>query len=115
MCIGLLIGLAQVILKEAWVRVEAGFRPGRELIVTKPITTVGKAESCDLGLFGGRGVEKLHARIVMQGSEYYVGDNQTPGGTFVNDQRVQGFQRLRSGDRIRVGDCVLLFRERARR
>jgi hypothetical protein len=25
MCIGLLIGLAQVILKEAWVRIEAGF------------------------------------------------------------------------------------------
>src|SRR5262245_14504670 len=32
LCIGLLIGLAQVILKEAWLRVESGFRPGRELI-----------------------------------------------------------------------------------
>src|SRR5262249_39759079 len=29
--IGLLIGLAQVILKEAWLTVEAGFRPGRQL------------------------------------------------------------------------------------
>src|SRR5262249_31323338 len=30
-CIGLLVGLAQVILKEAWIKVEAGFRSGREM------------------------------------------------------------------------------------
>ena len=52
MCIGLLIGLAQVILKEAWVRVEAGFRAGREMILSKPEVTIGRAESCDIGLFG---------------------------------------------------------------
>src|SRR5436305_671630 len=37
-CIGLLVGLAQVILREAWVRVEAGFRPGREMILGKDRT-----------------------------------------------------------------------------
>src|SRR5205823_4390885 len=29
LCIGLFIGLAQAILKEAWVKIEAGFRAGR--------------------------------------------------------------------------------------
>src|SRR5262249_4839613 len=48
LCIGLFIGLAQVILKEAWVRVEAGFRAGREMILSKPETTIGRAEGCDL-------------------------------------------------------------------
>ncbi len=33
MCIGLLIGLAQVMLKEAWLRIEQGRRVGREMIV----------------------------------------------------------------------------------
>ena len=28
-----MIGLAQVILKEAWIKVDAGFRAGRELIL----------------------------------------------------------------------------------
>src|SRR5262249_38950670 len=34
-CIGLMMGLAQVILKEAWITVETGFRAGRELILTR--------------------------------------------------------------------------------
>ena len=59
MCIGLLIGLAQVILKEAWIKVEVGFRAGREMILTKEKTTIGRAESCDIGLFGDNQIEKL--------------------------------------------------------
>ena len=63
LCIGLLIGAAQVILKEAWVKVEEGFRPGRELIVSKGEIVIGRAESCDVGLFGDNAVERTHARI----------------------------------------------------
>ena len=65
-CIGLTVPLAQVILREAWLRVESGFRPGRQLLLTRPETTIGRAESCDLGLFGDAGVEKMHARIVAR-------------------------------------------------
>jgi hypothetical protein len=111
-CIGLLIGLAQVILKEAWIRVESGFRPGRELILSKPVTIIGRAEGSDIGLFGGKGVEKTHARIVKNGAEYLLADAQTPGGTFLNDQRIDSPTPLHAGDRIRVGNCVLLFQER---
>jgi hypothetical protein len=63
-CIGLFVGLAQVILKEAWVRVEVGFRAGRELILAKDEVTIGRAETCDIGLFGDAGIERLHARIL---------------------------------------------------
>jgi hypothetical protein len=110
-CIGLLIGLAQVILKVAWVRVEAGFRPGRELILSKPEVTIGRAESCDIGLFGDAAVERLHARILQRGTDYYLADNGTPSGTFVNDRRVVEPVPLRSGDEIRLGRNVLRFRE----
>ena len=44
-CIGLMIGLAQVVLKEAWVKVEEGFRAGREIMLTKDETTIGRAET----------------------------------------------------------------------
>jgi hypothetical protein len=113
-CIGLFVGLAQVILKEAWVRVEAGFRPGRELIVTKDVITIGRAESCDIGLFGGQGVEKVHARILRKGNRYLLSDDDTPGGTYVNDEKVTEPTPLRNGDTIRVGNCVLRFGERAK-
>jgi hypothetical protein len=111
-CIGLAVGLAQVMLKEAWVRVEAGFRPGRELILTKPEITLGRAESCDVGLFGGQGVEKVHAKITRQGDRYLLSDAGTPGGTLLNGTRVGEPAPLRDGDRIQMGNCVLTFGER---
>jgi len=114
MCIGLLVGLAQVILKEAWIRVEAGFRPGREMILAKEKTTIGRAEACDLGLFGDNTIEKHHASILLAANRYYVEDAGTPAGTFVNDQRVAGKMQLKAGDAIRVGRSVLRFNERQR-
>lgn len=115
MCIGLLIGLAQVILKEAWIRVESGFRPGREKILTKEKTTIGRAEACDIGMFGDNQIEKMHANIIMAGNRYFLEDSNTPSGTYLNEQRVTGRMPLRSGDRIRVGNSVLCFRERQKR
>jgi hypothetical protein len=114
-CIGLAVGLAQVILKEAWVKVESGFRSGREMILTKDETTIGRAESCDIGLFGDNAIERLHARIVQKNNRYVLVDSETPGGTFVNDQRVMQPTPLRGGDRIRLGRAVLRFDEKAKR
>lgn len=114
-CIGLFIGLAQVILKEAWVRVESGFRPGRELILNKDEITIGRAESCDIGLFGGQGVEKVHARILLKGKRYLLADDDTPGGTYLNDEKISAPTPLRNGDIIRVGNCVLRFGERQKK
>jgi hypothetical protein len=115
LCIGLLIGVAQVILKEAWIRVEQGFRPGRELMLVKGETVIGRAEGSDLGLFGDNGVERKHARILLNDGRYILYDEGTPGGTFVNDQRINGPTPLRSGDLIRVGRNVIVFGERQKR
>jgi FHA domain len=111
-CIGLLIGLTQVILKEAWLKVEAGFRAGRELLLSRPEMTIGRAEGCDLGLFGDPTVDKIHARIKNEGSEYILSDEGSAGGTWINNERVNGPRRLRSGDVIRVGRCLVRFGER---
>jgi hypothetical protein len=111
-CIGLLISLAHVILKEASIKVEAGFRPGRQLILSKPETTIGKAESCDIGLFGEQEAEKLHARILKKGDRWVLTDNNSRSGTFLNGERVDGPTPLRSGDVIGVGRSALRFSER---
>jgi hypothetical protein len=78
--IGLLIGLAQIILKEAWIKVEKGFRAGREMMLSKVETTIGRAESCDVGLFGDDAVERAHARIVLERKRYVLEDAGSPGG-----------------------------------
>jgi hypothetical protein len=114
-CIGLAVGLAQVILKEAWVKVESGFRAGREMILSKDETSIGRAEACDIGLFGDNGIERQHARIVQKNNRYVLVDAGTPGGTYINDERIEQPTPLRGGDRIRVGRAVLRFDEKAKR
>jgi hypothetical protein len=112
MSIGLMIALAQVILKEAWVKVEQGFRAGRQIILSKPELTIGRAEACDLGLFGDAGIEKVHARIVLTDGRYALMDAGTPGGTFLNGQRLSGPTPLSSGDLIGVGHSLIRFQEK---
>ena len=114
-CIGLLIGTAQVVLKEAWLKIESGRRAGREVLLTKPSITIGRAESCDIGLFGDAAVERMHARILLQGNRYLLADEDTPAGTYLNDERIDGPAPLSSGDVIRVGNCTLRFGERQKR
>ena len=114
LCIGLFIGLAQVILKEAWIKVVEGFRAGRELMLTRPKMTIGRAEGCEIALFGDNGVERQHALICLEGGRYFVEDLQTPSGTFVNGRRILDRTALRAGDEIQVGRSVLRFGERAK-
>jgi len=115
LCIGLLIGLAQVIFKEAWIKVESGFRAGREKILAKGEFTIGRAESCDIGLFGDNTIERLHARILKRGNDFFLMDAGTPGGTFLNGRQVLRPELLHSGDTIKVGNSVLRFGERQKR
>jgi hypothetical protein len=114
-CIGLLIGLAQVIFMEAWIKVESGFRAGREKILAKGEISIGRAESCDIGLFGDNTIERLHARILKRGNHYYLLDAGTASGTYLNGRPVTRPELLQSGDAIKVGNSVLRFGERQKR
>jgi hypothetical protein len=111
-CIGLATGLARVLFGPAWIRVEKGYRPGRERLLTEAEITIGRDESCDIGLFGDAGVAPVHARIIREGKLYVVLDAGSPGGTFVNGQDICHRFYLQSGDRIQVGDSVLVFYQR---
>ena len=110
--IGFLIGLAQVVLREAWLRVEAGKKPGREVILGKPEILVGRSEMCDLGLFGDSSVDKTHAKFLTQNQKYLVVDAGSESGTFVNEKRIQGTVALKNGDGIRMGGYTLRFHEK---
>ena len=54
MCIGILIGLVKVVLKEAWLTVLDGYRPGRQLILSEAETVLGRAEYAALPVHGTR-------------------------------------------------------------
>ncbi len=113
MCIGLFIGLAQILLREAWLTVEQGFRPGRQFVLNIPITILGTSEKSQLPFiaFGAKGVEPIHLRIQRQGDgTFVVRDNGSRTGTFVNGQRVTE-EVLQNDDLIQLGPNVVRFRE----
>jgi hypothetical protein len=117
MCIGLSVGLAQVMLREAAITVEAGFRPGRQLLLSQAETYLGTSEKAQLCFiaYGAQGVEPLHLCIVRhEDGSFWLCDNNSRSGTFVNERPVKEPVQLASGDVIRFGVNKVRFSERLR-
>ena len=72
-----------------------------ELSLTEELT-IGSAKTCSL-IVEAPGVEPLHARIFVRGGLIYLEDLGSAGGTLLGGMRLQGPNRLRSGDEITVG------------
>ncbi|MDX1931359.1 MAG: FhaA domain-containing protein [Capsulimonadales bacterium] len=76
--------------------------------------TVGRGVTEDIVLHGN-GVSSRHARLSLRGVALYVEDLNTPGGTFVNGERIPANfpVALYNEDQVRFGE-VLLRVERSR-
>lgn len=74
-------------------------------------STVGRRAETDLSITWDSEVSGLHAELHHLGGELtIVDDGLSTNGTYVNGERISGRQRLRDGDRIRVGRTVLAYR-----
>ena len=72
--------------------------------------TVGRRESNDLALPWDTGVSRLHAQLARVARDWTVNDDGlSQNGTFVNEVRIAGRRRLRSGDLMRFGSTVVAF------
>lgn len=117
LCIGLLVGLAQVILREAWLTVEEGFRPGRQVTLGRAETILGTSEKAQLPFiaYGAKGVEPIHLRILRQpDGRYLLEDNKSRTGTMLNGNRIDGPVALANGDLIELGPNRVRYSERYR-
>ncbi len=117
LCVGVLIGLAHVVLKEAWLTVLDGYRPGRQLILSKDMTMLGRAEHLALPFLGHADAEldPEHARILRQpNGQYLLEDQGTRIGTLVNSQPIHGPVALRDNDLIKLGTNIVRFNHRRR-
>ena len=113
--IGLSIGLAQVLLKEAWLVVEQGFRAGRQVILGQDLITMGTSEKASLIFiaYGAKGVEPIHLKITKQKEGgYLLEDNRSRGGTLLNGQPVSEPAQLQDDDTIQFGVNLVRFKER---
>ncbi len=68
---------------------------------------IGRSSKNDLFL-DQESISRHPARITFDGTQYWVADNNSTNGTYVNDDAVRE-QRLRDGDQIRIGRSILKF------
>jgi pSer/pThr/pTyr-binding forkhead associated (FHA) protein len=76
--------------------------------------TIGRRPSNDVPIPWDPSVSRLHAQLERLGGEWtLVDEGLSRNGSFVNETRVTGRQRLSDGDTIRVGETVLVYRSAA--
>ncbi|MBN2555465.1 MAG: DUF4203 domain-containing protein [Anaerolineales bacterium] len=68
---------------------------------------IGRGSDCDIQ-FTARNVSRRHALLRQSGEDWFIQDQDSAGGTFVNGERVQA-RRLSPGDQITIGDHTLRF------
>ena len=115
MCIGALVGLAQIVLKEAWLTVLDGYRAGRQLILSQRVTFLGRGDHLPLPFLGpmNKDVESEHLKITRQpNGQFVLEDNHSRLGTRLNSRPIQGPTPLADGNVIKFGTNFVRFNER---
>ena len=110
--VGALIGLTHVVLREAWLTVVDGFRPGRQLILSQTVTVLGRGDHLPLPFLGyaGRDLESEHLRITRTpNGDFVIEDSRSRLGTSLNGQPLAGVVGLRDGDLIKLGSNIVRF------
>jgi len=70
--------------------------------------TVGRLDNATINL-EAKGVSSLHAVIHKKGPEWYLKDENSTNGTFLNGEKLSGECMLKSGDIIHIAENALIF------
>jgi diguanylate cyclase (GGDEF)-like protein len=69
---------------------------------------IGRGDDCEIRLVD-HSVSRRHALIEQSDDGYYVTDQNSTNGTFVNDKQLDDACLLRDGDYLRVGNCLYRY------
>ena len=82
---------------------------GRRFELGHTEVSIGRADNCTICVTTDQ-VSRKHAMVQGILGKYYIVDNRSTNGTFVNEQKVER-AKLLDGDQIRVGKTVLKYTE----
>ena len=80
---------------------------GQSFEIHEPEVVIGRAPEVQV-LLNSPAVSRSHARIFTRFGRHTVEDLGSANGTFLNSERLAAAQPLSSGDRIMLGDSVVL-------
>jgi DNA-binding winged helix-turn-helix (wHTH) protein len=81
----------------------------QEIPLTRPTIVFGRGQEADIQ-FRGPEVSRRHARLLVGTSEAVIEDLGSKNGTNVNNRRIDGAQRLLSGDVIGIAATTMFYR-----
>ena len=110
--VGAMIGIVELLARDAWLQMLKGPLAGKEFLVFKDRMEVGSSPRADIYLFNDKGVAGRHAVIRAAADQYEIEalePRQFP--VLVNGRPVER-GRLRHGDQIGLGATVFCFQRR---
>jgi hypothetical protein len=108
--VGAMIGIVELLARDAWLRMVEGPLAGKEFLLFKDVLAVGSSPQADIYLFNDPEVKGRHATLRAVGDACEL-ESHTRQPTLVNGRPVQR-TRLRHGDRITIGRTVFVYQKR---
>jgi hypothetical protein len=109
--VGALIGVVELLARDAWLRMTQGPLTGKEFLLFKDVMSVGASPRCDLYLFNDPQVAEQHAVIRAIGEECEIEARPQAGSLLLNNRPVRR-ARLRHGDNVTLGNTSFVFQQR---
>jgi two-component system, cell cycle response regulator len=81
---------------------------GKRFVLDKSPTRLGRGAESQIVLEGDS-VSRRHAHLERRAGAWYVVDDGSTNGTYVNEEQISREQLLVNGDRIKVGPSILKF------
>jgi two-component system cell cycle response regulator len=81
---------------------------GKRFVLDGSVLRVGRGADNQIVLEGDS-VSRRHAHFERRGQEWYVVDDGSTNGTYVNEEQIDREVLLRNSDRIKVGPTILKF------
>jgi diguanylate cyclase (GGDEF)-like protein len=81
---------------------------GKRFVLDKSPTRVGRGADSQIVLEGDS-VSRRHAHLERRAGAWYVVDDGSTNGTYVNEEQIAREQLLANGDRIKIGPSILKF------
>ncbi|MBU5676575.1 FHA domain-containing protein [Alkaliphilus sp. MSJ-5] len=80
----------------------------QEFYDLKDVTTIGRAKGSTIQLLD-KYISSNHVKITMDEGEYFLEDQGSVNGTYLNSTKIEDVAKLKNGDRIGIGQVEFLF------
>jgi hypothetical protein len=109
--VGAMIGVVELLARDAWLRMTQGPLTGKEFLLFKDVMNIGSSPRSDIYLFNDPAVAENHATIRAVGDECEIEARQTTHPIQLNTRALHR-GRLRHGDNVTIGRTVFVFQRR---